>query len=56
MVCPHYDRLVKKLFGPDVTFYHLLQGADLWPIRVDFVFEFPQPTMPNVAYIGGFLV
>lgn len=54
IVCPHYDRLVERFFGPDVTFYHLLQGADLWLIRVDFVFEFPRPTMPNVVYIGGF--
>eukprot|EP00064_Thunnus_orientalis_P022816 superscaffoldBa00008041_g23036 len=23
-------------------------------MRVDFVFEFPRPTMPNVIYIGGF--
>ncbi|GLD73309.1 neuroplastin isoform X1 [Lates japonicus] len=28
--------------------------ADLWLMRVDFVFEFPRPTMPNVVYMGGF--
>lgn len=54
IVCPHYDRLVERYFGPEVNFYHLLQGADMWLMRVDFVFEFPRPTMPNVAYIGGF--
>ncbi|KAI4807904.1 hypothetical protein KUCAC02_027679 [Chaenocephalus aceratus] len=54
IVCPHYDRLVERYFGPDVNFYHLLQGADIWLMRVDFVFEFPRPTMPNIAYIGGF--
>ncbi|XP_047465328.1 UDP-glucuronosyltransferase 2C1-like [Mugil cephalus] len=54
IVCPHYDRLVERYFGPDVKFYHLLQGADLWLMRVDFVFEFPRPTMPNIVYIGGF--
>lgn len=54
IVCPHYDKLVDKYFGPDVSFYHLLQGADFWLMRVDFVFEFPRPTMPNIAYIGGF--
>ncbi|XP_034563425.1 UDP-glucuronosyltransferase 1-2-like [Notolabrus celidotus] len=54
IVCPHYDKLVDRYFGPDVNFYHLLQGVDMWLIRVDFVFEFPRPTMPNIAYIGGF--
>lgn len=54
VVSPHYDRLVEKYFEPDVTFYHLLQGTDIWLMRVDFVFEFPRPTMPNIIYIGGF--
>ncbi|KAM9837768.1 UDP-glucuronosyltransferase 1A5-like [Aulostomus maculatus] len=54
IVCPHYDRLVDRYFGSDVNFYHLLQGADIWLMRVDFVFEFPRPTMPNMVYIGGF--
>ncbi|XP_029281933.1 UDP-glucuronosyltransferase 2A1-like [Cottoperca gobio] len=39
---------------PEVRYSDLLQGADLWLMRVDFVFEFPRPTMPNVVYIGGF--
>ncbi|XP_008336294.2 UDP-glucuronosyltransferase 2B20-like, partial [Cynoglossus semilaevis] len=43
-----------RYFGPDVNFYHLLQGADIWLMRVDFDFEFPRPTMPNIIYIGGF--
>ena len=54
IVSPHYDRLVDRYFGPDVNFYHLLQGADIWLMRVDFVFDFPRPTMPNIFYIGGF--
>lgn len=54
IVCPPYDRLVDRYFGPDVNFYDLLQGADIWLMRVDFVFEFPRPTMPNIIYIGGF--
>lgn len=54
VVSPHYDRIVAKYLGPDVSFYHLLQATDLWLMRVDFVFEFPRPTLPNIVYIGGF--
>ncbi|KAL2078311.1 hypothetical protein ACEWY4_025996 [Coilia grayii] len=54
VVSPHYDRIVAKYFGPEVNFYHLLQATDLWLMRVDFVFDFPRPTMPNIVYIGGF--
>lgn len=54
IIAPPYNRLVERYFGPDVDFCHLLQGADIWLMRVDFVFEFPRPTMPNFVYIGGF--
>ncbi|XP_061088038.1 UDP-glucuronosyltransferase 2A1-like [Conger conger] len=54
VVCPHYNRLCAQYFGPDINFYHLLQSIDVWLMRVDFVFEFPRPTMPNIVYIGGF--
>ncbi|XP_029577511.1 UDP-glucuronosyltransferase 2A1-like [Salmo trutta] len=51
---PHYQAVCDEFFQPGVDFYELLQGADLWLMRVDFVFEFPRPTMPNVIYMGGF--
>uniref|UniRef100_A0A668AWI1 Uncharacterized protein n=1 Tax=Myripristis murdjan TaxID=586833 RepID=A0A668AWI1_9TELE len=51
---PHYAGLLEKYFGPDVDYFSLFQAADLWLMRVDFVFEFPRPTMPNVIYMGGF--
>ncbi|XP_030574424.1 UDP-glucuronosyltransferase 2C1-like [Archocentrus centrarchus] len=54
LICPQYQAVCNKFFGPEVTYSGLLQGADLWLMRVDFVFEFPRPTMPNVIYIGGF--
>uniref|UniRef100_A0A3B3IIU8 Uncharacterized protein n=1 Tax=Oryzias latipes TaxID=8090 RepID=A0A3B3IIU8_ORYLA len=53
-ICPQYQTVCNQFFGPNVKYNHLLQGADLWLMRVDFVFEFPRPTMPNVVYIGGF--
>ncbi|KAM7423779.1 hypothetical protein PAMA_000236 [Pampus argenteus] len=53
-VGPHYSPLSTRYFGPDVDYFSLFQAADLWLMRVDFVFEYPRPTMPNVIYIGGF--
>ncbi|XP_035483379.1 UDP-glucuronosyltransferase 2A1 [Scophthalmus maximus] len=53
-IFPSYDALIKKYLGPDADFLSLFQAADLWLMRVDFVFEFPRPTMPNVVYMGGF--
>ncbi|XP_047436860.1 UDP-glucuronosyltransferase 2C1-like [Mugil cephalus] len=52
-ILPIYEGLMKKYFGPDADYLAMFQ-ADLWLMRVDFVFEFPRPTMPNVVYMGGF--
>ncbi|XP_049455002.1 UDP-glucuronosyltransferase 2C1-like isoform X1 [Epinephelus fuscoguttatus] len=49
-----YQELCDKYLGPDNEFNELMLDADIWLMRVDFVFEFPRPTMPNVVYMGGF--
>ncbi|KAM4602839.1 UDP-glucuronosyltransferase 1A5-like [Polymixia lowei] len=54
LIGPHYQAVCDEYFEPGVKFHELLHGADLWLMRVDFVFEFPRPTMPNVVYMGGF--
>lgn len=51
---PPYQAVCNRYFGPDVDVMSLIQGGDIWLMRVDFTFEFPRPTMPNVVYIGGF--
>ncbi|XP_062406034.1 UDP-glucuronosyltransferase 2A1-like isoform X2 [Sardina pilchardus] len=53
-VRPVYQEVCEKYLGPQSDFYMLMQSADLWLMRGDFVFEFPRPTMPNVVYMGGF--
>ena len=53
-VVPNYAGFIEKYLGPDIDYFSLFQAADLWLMRVDFVFEFPRPTMPNVVYMGGF--
>uniref|UniRef100_W5NN56 UDP-glucuronosyltransferase n=1 Tax=Lepisosteus oculatus TaxID=7918 RepID=W5NN56_LEPOC len=54
VVDPHYRAVCDHYFGPGIDIYSLIQSADIWLMRVDFVFEFPRPTMPNVVYMGGF--
>ncbi|XP_051978854.1 UDP-glucuronosyltransferase 2A3-like [Xyrauchen texanus] len=49
-----YKEFTQKYFGPNVDFFFLLQEADIWLMRNDFIFEFPRPTMPNIVYMGGF--
>lgn len=51
---PLYQGICYEFIDPNTNIYSLIQGADLWLMRVDFVFEFPRPTMPNVVYMGGF--
>lgn len=53
-VIPSFGGLVKEYLGTDTDYLSMFQTADLWLMRVDFVFEFPRPTMPNVIYMGGF--
>ncbi|XP_070691655.1 UDP-glucuronosyltransferase 2A2-like [Pempheris klunzingeri] len=49
-----YQKICDRYLGPGTDFHQMAVDADLWLMRVDFVFEFPRPTMPNVVYMGGF--
>lgn len=54
LVGPSYDILCEKYIEGGCDIVSLLQDADIWLFRSDFVFDFPRPTMPNVIYMGGF--
>ena len=54
LVGPSYNAICDKHIEGGCDVIELLQDADIWLFRTDFVFDFPRPTMPNVVYIGGF--
>ncbi|XP_029028728.1 UDP-glucuronosyltransferase 2A2-like [Betta splendens] len=54
LIGPHYDAICEKYIEGGCDIISLLQEADIWLFRSDFVFDFPRPTMPNIVYIGGF--
>ncbi|XP_055006035.1 UDP-glucuronosyltransferase 2A2-like [Boleophthalmus pectinirostris] len=50
----NYNPIVQHYFGSDIQYSELVQAADIWLMRIDFTFEFPRPTMPNIVYIAGY--
>uniref|UniRef100_A0A803W043 glucuronosyltransferase n=1 Tax=Ficedula albicollis TaxID=59894 RepID=A0A803W043_FICAL len=49
----NFEELAYELFKKKVTATELLSRGSFWLMRYDFVFEFPRPVMPNMAFIGG---
>ncbi|XP_067112996.1 UDP glucuronosyltransferase 5 family, polypeptide G2 [Osmerus mordax] len=54
LVFPTYSPILEKHFPPGADLLTMQYSADVWLMRMDFIFEFPRPTMPNLVYIGGF--
>ncbi|XP_031441052.1 UDP-glucuronosyltransferase 1-2-like isoform X1 [Clupea harengus] len=53
-ILPIYSELIERHFPPGADLLSMQRRADIWLMRVDFIFDFPRPTMPNMVYIGGF--
>ncbi|NXS08507.1 UD16 glucuronosyltransferase, partial [Neodrepanis coruscans] len=47
------EELASEVLERKVTATELLSHGSVWLMRYDFVFEFPRPVMPNMAFIGG---
>ncbi|XP_020778558.2 UDP-glucuronosyltransferase 1-2-like [Boleophthalmus pectinirostris] len=54
LVTPSYNAICEKYVEEGCNIVKLMQDADIWLFRSDFVFDFPRPTMPNVIYIAGY--
>lgn len=54
VILPIYDKLLKTHFPPGSDLLTMQSSADIWLMRVDFIFEFPRPSMPNIVHMGGF--
>ncbi|OCU00509.1 UDP-glucuronosyltransferase 2A2-like [Xenopus laevis] len=54
LIYPVYDKLCQLYLHTDVGIFEMYKKADIYLMKVDFVFEFPRPIMPNAVYIGGF--
>ncbi|KAI4883929.1 hypothetical protein NFI96_023472, partial [Prochilodus magdalenae] len=54
LTLPVYNGILHHHFHPGANILAMQYTADLWLMRVDFVFEFLRLSIPNLVYIGGF--
>ncbi|XP_072884720.1 LOW QUALITY PROTEIN: UDP-glucuronosyltransferase 2C1-like [Hemitrygon akajei] len=54
MVESGYEEICQQYLGPGTSLRQVTLAAEVWLMRVDFVLEFPRPTVPNMVYVGGF--
>ncbi|KAH0621723.1 hypothetical protein JD844_023330 [Phrynosoma platyrhinos] len=53
MLYTKYQDIASAFLQRDVHLPTLYRNGSIWLLRYDFVFEYPRPLMPNMAFIGG---
>ncbi|XP_054065192.1 UDP-glucuronosyltransferase 1A1-like [Rissa tridactyla] len=53
MVFSPFESLASDFLQKPMTITQLLSHGSIWLKRLDFVFEYPMPIMPNMIFIGG---
>ncbi|NWH55365.1 UD11 glucuronosyltransferase, partial [Fregata magnificens] len=49
----NFELLASVVLHTPVTMKELLSHGSIWLKRMDFVFEYPMPVMPNIIFIGS---
>ncbi|XP_054668068.1 UDP-glucuronosyltransferase 1A1-like isoform X6 [Grus americana] len=53
MVFSSFESLASEFLQKPMTITQLLSHGSVWLKRLDFVFDYPMPLMPNMIFIGG---
>ncbi|NXS51026.1 UD11 glucuronosyltransferase, partial [Balaeniceps rex] len=53
MVFSPFESLASDFLQTPMTVTQLLSHGSIWLKRLDFVFDYPMPVMPNMIFIGG---
>ncbi|NXT85382.1 UD11 glucuronosyltransferase, partial [Zapornia atra] len=53
MVFSPFESLASDFLQRPMTMTQLLSHGSIWLKRLDFVFDYPMPVMPNMIFIGG---
>ncbi|NXE70947.1 UD11 glucuronosyltransferase, partial [Calcarius ornatus] len=48
-----FEELASEFLQKPMTMTEILSHGSIWLRRIDFVFEYPMPVMPNMVFIGG---
>ncbi|NXP50196.1 UD11 glucuronosyltransferase, partial [Heliornis fulica] len=53
MIFSPFESLASDFLQKPMTITQLLSHGSIWLKRLDFVFDYPMPVMPNMIFIGG---
>ncbi|NWI63670.1 UD11 glucuronosyltransferase, partial [Todus mexicanus] len=53
LILSPFESLASEFLQKPMTITQLLSHGSIWLKRLDFVFDYPMPIMPNMIFIGG---